>query len=731
MENSRTDQHERPDKVLELLAPAGEALALEAALDAGADAVYLGLKSLNARQQARNFTPEEFIQAVKDVHLRGGRAYLTLNTDLTEREIGNAARILEFARQCRVDAVLVRDPALLAMRSEFPELEFHFSTQTCMANSADVAAAESLGADRVVLARELTLHEIAAASAVPGIETEVFVQGALCFSVSGRCLISSWIGGHSGNRGGCTSPCRVPWTVHGEPAGTPLSMLDLAAILRIDDLRKAGVAAVKIEGRLKNAVWVGRAVSLYRRAIAGEKGAHLLEEAAALGAYAGRDVTSDYLDGRRDKLTGIAGRAGAVREGEAPAEPFAGSSARPEPRPPETIAPDELDATDATNEPDDGDATSDEPESYPTYTFEFHLEPKGILCRCACDERTEEWRIPQTVVHRPKKAVTIGAFFDRLSNGVLDGYQLGERFAFDDNFLLVPRAVNTLIEQIAGVIRRAQRASGDIVRIDLPATVRDSLAPSEPHGGNRLAFGRTPDRVRLEFKQAAGFLKQAQPKAVIFEGLTGGMLQRALGWRERMTPIVALPPIFFEEDLKEIERLIAACAEAHVAVEVNNWGGWHLAKKAGVAIEAGPGLPVLNSLAARFFGSLGMKCVTLSPEADRRQLEDIAAHASVPCSMVVFGRPPLLSTRVKLPENMLGQVIADRRGANLIPRRERGLTVFRPVEPFDLRDLSNEKIRVAHFVADLVGSPDPLGDWHAIPTEENRPLRFNYERSLA
>ena len=160
-----------------------------------------GLKSLNARQKAKNFTPEEFARAVEAVHARGAKAYLTLNTDLAEREIGQAVRILELARQCRADAVLVRDPALLALRPEFPELEFHFSTQTCMANSADVAAAAALGADRVVLAREMTMHEIAAASAVPDIETEVFVQGALCFSVSGRCLISSWIGGHSGNRG--------------------------------------------------------------------------------------------------------------------------------------------------------------------------------------------------------------------------------------------------------------------------------------------------------------------------------------------------------------------------------------------------------------------------------------------------------------------------------------------------------------------------------------------------
>ena len=229
---------------LELLAPAGDFAALEAALEAGAGAVYFGLKNLNARRGAENFDQEEFVRAVQAAHARGARAYLTLNIDLTERDLGQAARILELARQAGADAVLVRDPALLALRrgweGEAPA-EFHFSTQTCMANSADVAAAGELGARRVVLAREMTLAEIAAASAVPGVQTEVFAQGALCFCVSGRCLLSSWGGGRSGNRGTCTSPCRVPWEVEGQPAGTPLSMRDLSAIRRLDDFRRADV----------------------------------------------------------------------------------------------------------------------------------------------------------------------------------------------------------------------------------------------------------------------------------------------------------------------------------------------------------------------------------------------------------------------------------------------------------------------------------------------------------
>jgi putative protease len=279
--------------VPELLAPAGDWASLEAALDAGASAVYLGLTSLNARRWAKNFDPEEFPRAVRAAHDRGVRVYLTLNVDLAERELGQAARILELARQCRADGVLVRDPALVALRPEYPEIEFHFRTQTCMANSADVAAAGRLGASRVVLAREMTLTEIAAASAVPGVRTEVFVQGALCFSISGRCLLSSWTGGRSGNRGTCTSPCRVPWSVAGRESGTPLAMHDLSTVRRLDALRRTGLSALKIEGRLKSADWVRRAVSLYRRALDGRIGDRddLDQEVRELGEYTGRAMT--------------------------------------------------------------------------------------------------------------------------------------------------------------------------------------------------------------------------------------------------------------------------------------------------------------------------------------------------------------------------------------------------------------------------------------------------------
>ena len=148
-------------------------------------------------------------------------------------------------------------------------------------------------------------------------------------------------------------------------------------------------------------------------------------------------------------------------------------------------------------------------------------------------------------------------------------------------------------------------------------------------------------------------------------------------------------------------------------------------------MESGPGLPVLNSLAARVLHQAGIRCVTLSPEAQRRQLEELTACCGSPCSLVVFGRPPLLTTRARLPEESLGQIFEDRRGVRLVPWLDHGLTIFRPVDPFDLRDIHNPRIRVQHLVVDLVRSDDPLGDWHCLPEFEKDVFRFNYDRSLA
>lgn len=697
----------------ELLAPAGDRAALDAALAAGATAVYFGLTTLNARRRARNFRPDEFAQAVADVHARGARAYLTLNTDLADRELGHAARILEFAHRTGVDAVLVRDPALLALRPHYPGLEFHFSTQTCMANSADVAAAGQLGAARAVLAREMSLAEIAAASAVGKVRTEVFVQGALCFSVSGRCLLSSWVGGRSGNRGTCTSPCRVPWSIEGEPAGNALSMHDLAAIHRLAELRSAGVAALKIEGRLKTADWVRRAVGIYRRGLEGEDPRALLAEAAELGAYTGREMTSGYLDAERENLTGTSGRESAEkgashllpeRPERCSAQKVAGTSFEPE------------------SEPDlDG----------PSYEFYLTIGQRAINCRLECEGRTFEWTIPKTVVRRPEKAIAVDRLFTFLEQAPILGRQLARGSTNDPEYLLVPRASNALVEKISASIRLASKSPDDLVRVDLPEAVENLLAKAKSSPANARHLGQRPDRVRLEPRAVGELLRHVRPGGLIVEGVGVSNFDKVAGLCGEVPLIVALPQVFFEDDVPNIRRLVRACADAKIAVEVNSWGGWCLAREAHAQVESGPGLGVLNWLAARTLGRQGIQCVTLSPEADRRQLEEMTAHCPVPCSLVVFGRPPLAITRAEIDGSLEGRVLADRRGLRLVPRRQAGLWVFRPEEPFDLRAINNERITAAHLVVDLVGSPDPIGEWQDVPLADSKPFHFNYDRTLA
>lgn len=701
----------------ELLAPAGDFAALRAALEAGADAVYFGLGSLNARRYARNFTPTELSEAVAEVHARGAKAYLTLNIDLAERELGRAARSLAWAAASGIDGVLLRDPALLALRDSFPGVALHFSTQNGITNSADVAAAGALGAARVVVAREMSLAEIRAAAAV-GVPVEVFVQGALCFSVSGRCLLSSWVGGRSGNRGACTSSCRVPWSAEGEPIGTPFSMRDLSALRRLDALRAAGVAALKIEGRMKAADWVRQAVSIYRRALDGADPNTLADEARRLGAYTGRLLTDGFLDARREELTGVSGRLAANAPAGATGGIVSGDGLAP--------------ASDVAGGPDascDAGDSSDGDE--PAYDVRIDVTAAGIEVECSCGSYTERWTLPKTVVRRPEKAITLGQFLTWQAEQAVDGSRAETLATNQGEFLIVPRAANALAARIAAAVRRGRKQPDALQSVELPPVARAILEKSEPSGANRMCLGDEPDRARLEAAQLVRLRRPLPVQAVIVEGATARSLDRLRRAAGKASLVVALPAVFFEEEIARIESLLAACKREGLVVEVNSWGGWLLARKLGARMEGGPGLAVLNSLAAAQLARLGLRSVTYSLEADRRKLEELSAHCPAAASLVVFGRPPLWTTRAALAENVFdGQVLTDRRDVRIMGRRRRGLWVFRPVEPFDWRDLRNERIRAAHLVVDLVGSPDPIAEFHGAAETDRPPRRFNYDRVL-
>ena len=257
--------------MVELLAPAGNPEALEAAIAEGADAVYLGLKSFNARMRSSNFAWNQFEATVDVLHKRNKKIYVTVNTVVTENEMERLYRFLAYLNNVGPDGIIVQDLGLIQMaHKHFPNLKLHASTQLNIASAKAANAMSRWGVSRTVLARELSLEEIRAVHANTSCELEVFVHGALCVSESGLCLFSSYLGGKSANRGMCTQACRRLYTAHepeGDREGYFFSPADLQLIEYIPDLIQAGVASFKIEGRMKSAEYVGTVVSAYRYVI--------------------------------------------------------------------------------------------------------------------------------------------------------------------------------------------------------------------------------------------------------------------------------------------------------------------------------------------------------------------------------------------------------------------------------------------------------------------------------
>ncbi|MBI1944777.1 MAG: U32 family peptidase [Deltaproteobacteria bacterium] len=259
----------------EVLAPAGDEECLQAAVRSGADAVYFGVQGFNARARATNFSLDELPRVLGELHAAGVKGYLTLNTLVFDHELGDVERTLRAAAGAGADAVIVQDLGVLRLaRAVAPTLPVHASTQMTCTDAASIALAASLGAARVVVARELSLDDLAAIRAATDVELEVFVHGALCVSYSGQCLTSEAIGGRSANRGACAQACRLPYELVVDGAlrelgdvAHLLSPQDLEASALVPELARLGVASLKIEGRLKGPSYVAAAVRLYRAAV--------------------------------------------------------------------------------------------------------------------------------------------------------------------------------------------------------------------------------------------------------------------------------------------------------------------------------------------------------------------------------------------------------------------------------------------------------------------------------
>lgn len=303
--------------MLELLMPAGNLKKLKTAFHFGADAVYIGGKAFSLRAFADNFTNEEIVEATNYAHSLGKKVYVTVNIFARNADLENAKSYFEFLQSANVDAVLISDIGLVSLCKEVaPNLTVHLSTQANTTNLLAVKFWQSMGVKRVVLARELSLDEVLEIhNAVPDMELEAFVHGAMCMSYSGRCLLSTYFANRSANRGACIQPCRWGYriTETERHASKPLDIeqdermtyfmnsRDLRLLRHIPEIANSGIVSLKVEGRMKSEFYVATVANAYRKAIdeylATGKIEHADEYDALLETVAHRTYTDAYFDG--------------------------------------------------------------------------------------------------------------------------------------------------------------------------------------------------------------------------------------------------------------------------------------------------------------------------------------------------------------------------------------------------------------------------------------------------
>ncbi len=302
--------------MIELLSPAGSPEAVIAAVQSGADAVYLGCGDYNARRNAKNFSFEEFERAIEYCHIRGVRVFLTMNTLLRDRELSGAADLAVRASDVGVDAILVQDLGAAKMLAHVvPDVELHASTQMTVHSLEGVERCSDLGMTRAVLSRELSMDAIAHICAHSPIEIEIFVHGALCMCYSGQCFFSSVIGGRSGNRGLCAQPCRLKYGWNGKADSNPLSLKDMSLAGHLSELSEIGVDCLKLEGRMKRPEYVAIVTGIYSRALREGRSPTTEELQKLQAAFSRQGFTDGYFTDRKGAhMFGIRDESGDTRE---------------------------------------------------------------------------------------------------------------------------------------------------------------------------------------------------------------------------------------------------------------------------------------------------------------------------------------------------------------------------------------------------------------------------------
>lgn len=562
----------------ELLCPAGDPAALAAAIDAGADAVYMGSCDFNARKNATNFTPEAMREAIKLAHAYGVKIYITQNTLVLDKELSAYLSAAESALSAGADALIVADlGGAMEIRRHFPEAELHASTQMSGHNVAAAKRLAELGFSRMVCAREMSLADLRTFTAESPIEAEVFVHGALCVCHSGQCLFSSVVGGRSGNRGECAQPCRLPFGEKGRES-YPLSLKDLALAEHIPALIDAGVASLKIEGRMKSPEYVREVARVYRRLLDERRGATRDEMKLLAEVFSRGGFTDGYFKGKiHSGMLGV--RSEADKQKSRVLEPFRGI---------ERKIPLHMEAV----------ITRDRPASLTVTAGDRTGYAEGL--------------IPFAAKTAP---MTEASVTERLSKLGGTPYAASDvSLTLDEGLMLPVSALNALrrdaLANLAG--------DGDKPLVKAEAA---PLVPTARALPEKTARFDRPEQIPAD---AGSYFDHIYLPLERYDGSVDG---------------VVMPPVIFDGESEKVEQMLReAVAKGARHALVGNLGHLDMVKAAGLVPHGDFRLNATNRATVAMTEQLGLADVIVSPELTFPQVRDIGGAKS----LIVYGRLPLM-----------------------------------------------------------------------------------------
>jgi len=613
--------------MLELLAPAGSMEALRAAVQNGADAVYLGAGAFNARMGARNFTPEELPEAVSYCHIRGAKVHLTLNTLASDLEMPDVAKTIRTAAAAGVDAFIVQDLGVVSLCREIaPEVPVHASTQMSIHSLDGVRQAAALGVSRVVLSRELSAREIETICRQSPVEIEVFVHGALCMCYSGQCYLSAVIGQRSGNRGQCAQPCRLPYGYGRYETRYPLSLKDNCLIGYLQELNRMGVASIKIEGRAKRPEYVATVVRIYRSML--DNGQISEQDYRDLEAIFSRQgFTDGYYKGakgsamfgtrkdtREDKLLLSAARA-SYETGEHPRVPVRFAMV----------------------------AQKGQPVRLGVQDYD------GNAC-------VAEGSRPEIALYKP---ITTEEVAERLrKTGGTPYYMEDCQCRIDPDVTVSAAAINALRRDALSQLT-ALRGRPPKLNLQRPADTFRHPAPAK-QAVITISI--------LKAEQLTNAVLRANP-AILYVPLS------ELAAHPEIASVVpasielcaVMPRVVWDSDLPAVQAQLSRLNIMGVrTVLTGNLGQIALLQAMKFSVRGDYGLNIFNSRSVNALRSLGLISATCSFEMKLPQIRDLSK--GVPMEMLVYGRLPLMLTENCIIRNRTGTCSCENAGTKLVDR---------------------------------------------------------------